>query len=267
MTSLVLETQLSVLSELPLAAGFKNGTSSAMTSRTMMLAELRLLLAALPASAGVAAYRAAIVDDNLLLKRSATTRRATAKHLVELYALDPAVPVFRLLRRLWDQDEASHPVLACLCANARDALLRCSAQAVLPAPHGTIITPEMIGNVIGEAIPERFSRNTLGTIARNAASSWTQSGHVGGHRSKRRACPTVTPAGAAYALALGYLAGARGAYLFETYWTAVLDRPAETIDALAFEAGRQGWLTYRRVGDVVDLRFSELLDEERSAGA
>jgi hypothetical protein len=79
-----LETQLSVLSELPLAAGFKNGTSSAMTSRTMMLAELRLLLAALPASAGVAQYRTAIVDDNLLLKRSAATRRATAKHLIEL---------------------------------------------------------------------------------------------------------------------------------------------------------------------------------------
>jgi hypothetical protein len=59
----------------------------------------------------------------------------------------------------------------------------------------------------------------------------------------------------------------RGTYLFETYWIAVLDRPAETIDALAFEAGRYGWLTYRRVGDVVDRRFSELRDEERSAGA
>ena len=47
MTSVVLQTQLSVVSELPLAAGFKNGTSSTMTSRTMMLAELRLLLAAL----------------------------------------------------------------------------------------------------------------------------------------------------------------------------------------------------------------------------
>jgi hypothetical protein len=77
----------------------------------------------------------------------------------------------------------------------------------------------------------------------------------------------VTPAGAAYALALSYLAGARGTYLFETYWTAVLDRPAATLDALAFEAGRQGWLTYRRVGDVVDLRFSELLEEGRRAGA
>jgi hypothetical protein len=267
MTSVVLQTQLSVVLELPLAAGFKNGTSSTMTSRMMMLAELRLLLAALPATAGVAEYRAAIVDDNVLLKRSAATRRATAKHLVALYALDLRVPVFRLLRRLWDQDEAGHPLLACLCANARDALLRRSAHAVLRAPQGTIITPQRIGSVIGEAIPEHFSRNTLGTIARNAASSWTQSGHLQGHRSKRRTCPTVTPAGAAYALALGYLAGERGTYLFETYWTAVLDRPAETIDALAFEAGRYGWLTYRRMGDVVDLRFPELLDEARSAGA
>ena len=80
MTNVVPETQLSVLSELPLAAGFKNGTSSTMTSRTMMLADLRLLLAAVPATADVAGYRAAIVDDNVLLKRSAATRRATAKH-------------------------------------------------------------------------------------------------------------------------------------------------------------------------------------------
>src|SRR5437667_9479473 len=102
MTNVVPETQLSVLSELPLAAGFKNGTSSAMTSRTMMLAELRLVLAALPASDGVAEYRAAIVDDNLLLKRSDATRLETAKHLVELLELDPGLPGLRLHRRLCD---------------------------------------------------------------------------------------------------------------------------------------------------------------------
>jgi hypothetical protein len=77
MTNVVQETQLSLPRELPLAAGFKNGTSSVMTSRTMMLAELPLLLAAVPANANVAGYRAAIIDDNVLLKRSAATRRET----------------------------------------------------------------------------------------------------------------------------------------------------------------------------------------------
>lgn len=259
MTDVALETQLSVPLELPLAAGFKNGTSSAMTSRTMMLPELRLLFTTVPATARAADYRTAIVDDNILLKRSVATRRATAKHLIELYALDPDVPVFRLLRYLWGHNEASNPLLACLCANARDALLRRSAQAVVLAPPGTVVTPERISHAISEAVPERFSSSTLGTIARNAASSWTQSGHLRGHSSKRRSHPIVTPASVAYALALGYLAGARGTYLFETYWAALLDCPVETIDVLAFEAGRHGWLTYRRIGDVVELRFSELL--------
>jgi hypothetical protein len=125
----------------------------------------------------------------------------------------------------------------------------------------------MIGQVISESVPGRYSPGILGNIARHSASAWTQSGHLLGRTAKRRAHPIVTPASAAYALALGYLAGQRGTYLLETYWTAVLDCPPETIDALAFEAGRYGWLTYRRVGDVVDLRFSELLDEERSADA
>jgi hypothetical protein len=53
-----------------------------------MLAELRLLLAALPATTRPSGYRAAIVEDNVLLKRSAATRRSTAQRLVELYALE-----------------------------------------------------------------------------------------------------------------------------------------------------------------------------------
>ena len=89
----------------------------------------------------------------------------------------------------------------------------------VPAPQGTIITPERIGNVIGEAIPERFSRNTLGTIARNAASSWTQSGHLTGKVRKVRTRAIATPAAAAYAVALGYMDGARGKLLLSTPWS------------------------------------------------
>lgn len=241
-----------------------------MTSRTMMLAELRLLLAALPETASVAAYRSAIVDDNALLKESVATRRSTARHLVELYALDPAAPIFRLLRRLWGHEDAGHPMLACLCANARDALLRRSAQAVLPVAPGATVSPATICSALSEAMPGRFSPATLGTIARNAASSWMQSGHLRGrpgYGPKTRGTPTVTPAVAAYALALGFLAGARRAYLLDTYWTSLLDAPADILDTLAFEAGRHGWITYRRIGDVVDFGFSELLGDRKGMEA
>jgi len=266
MMSVVLDTRLPLPPALPTAVGFRNGTSSSMTSRTIMVAELHMLFAALPATASLADYRTAIVDENVLLKRSATTRRASARYLIELYTLDLGVPLFRILRSLWDQDAAGRPLLASLCANARDALLRRTAQAVLPLPFGMGIASEDLSRPVSEAAPHSFNVGTLGKIARNAASSWTQSGHLAGHRSKARVRAQATPASAAYALALGYLAGARGTFLFQTYWTALLDVPADVLDSMAFEAGRHGWITYRRIGDVVDLGFSDLLDARKGVG-
>ena len=228
-----------------------------------MLAELRALFSTVPASAPLSEYRAAIVEDNALLKPSAATRRSTAKRLTELYSLDPGVPVFRLLRTLWDWGDAGRPLLACLCANARDPLLRATAPAVLPLPAGSPIAPTDFAMAVGEDQPGRYNPTTLAALSRNASSSWTQSGHLRGKRRKIRARAEATPASVVYALGLGYLSGIRGAFLFDTFWIALLDAPTEQVDALAFEAGRRGWLQYRRIGQVVELGFSELLGEGR----
>lgn len=67
-------------------------------SRSMMLPELRLLLAAVLAAAGRADYRAAIVDDNALGKPTFSSRRKAEKHLYELYGLAPSLALFRVLR-------------------------------------------------------------------------------------------------------------------------------------------------------------------------
>jgi hypothetical protein len=124
------------------------------------------------------------------------------------------------------------------------------------------VPKEEFRQTLADADPHRFNEATLDKIARNAASSWTQSGHLHGHLTKMRAQAKASPVSVAYALAMGYLAGARGALLFDTYWTALLDASSVTIDTLAFEAGRRGWLDYRRIGEVVELRFTELLGEE-----
>lgn len=65
--------------EQAIAAGLIAESAGVHSSRTLMLAELRLLLAACPPSTGVEGYRAAVVEENVLLKRTATTRRATFK--------------------------------------------------------------------------------------------------------------------------------------------------------------------------------------------
>ncbi len=244
---------------LPESFGFRSGDRGTHTSRTMMLAELTELLASQPADAAAADYRRAIVAGNVLAKRTESTRTLTAQRMSELYALDPRVPVFRVLRRLWDADAAGRPLLACLCANARDPLLRMTAEPVLVAMPEKQVTKQELAEVVARQTGDRFNLNTIDKIARNAASSWTQSGHLQGRSVKTRRHPVATPATVAYALVLGRFCGARGQALFDSYWTALLDLSPDRLDALAFEASRAGWLDYKRVGGVAEVGFAGLL--------
>ena len=241
--------------------GFRVGDRGTHTSRTIMLSELLGLLTDVPGPVSVLRYYSAIVDDNILGKKTASTRKLTAQRMSELYALDPSIPVFRVLRDLWELDEPARPLLACLCANARDPILRVTSAAVLGAQVGEIVDKHAIADVVAAEAGGRFNPNTLDKIARNAASSWTQSGHLRGRVHKVRARAVATPAATAYALLLGYMAGARGEGLFQTYWTKLLDAPPSEVDSLAFEASRWGWLDYRRVGDVAAIAFPGLLTE------
>lgn len=248
--------------DLPDGLGFRSGARGTHTSRTIMLAELRLLFDSRPATASKSAYRTAIIEDNVLGKKTVTTRRLTAKRLGELYALDLQVPVFRLLRKFWDIEDAGRPLLAFLCSSARDPLLRLTAEPIFEAKQGEIVHKEALERAIKESAPNRFNPAICQAIARRASSSWTQSGHLTGHVVKKRSHPVVTPANVAYALVLGYLAGGRGQLLLSTFWAKLLDVPTDRVAALALEASRRGWLNYRQVGKVVEIQFPDLLTVE-----
>jgi hypothetical protein len=241
--------------------GFRSGLKGTHTSRTMMLAELTALLDARAVRATREEYRKAILDENVLGKRTAATRRLTAQRLGELYALDPEVTLFRVLRFFWKADAQARPLLALLCACARDPLLRLTAGPVLGAKQGDKVATSCLAEAIADTFPDRFKPTIRDKIARNAASSWTQSGHLHGHRVKVRSRPAATPASAAFALVLGYLTGARGPLLLQTLWVRLLDRPTKEIGALAVEASRHGWINYRQAGAVVEARFPGLLTE------
>lgn len=224
-----------------------------------MLAELQILLSARPATASKDNYRDAVVEQNLLGKKTVSTRRITAKRLGELYSLDLRVPLFRLLRCLWDVDQAGRPLLAFLCACARDPLLRLTAPPVLSAKEGEVVSKDLLEEAVEEAAPDRFKPAICQAVARRASSSWTQAGHLSGHVIKKRSHPVVTPANTAYAMVLGYLCGVRGQRLLTTFWAKLLDLPPDRIAAQATEASRRGWLNYRHAGGVVDVQFPELL--------
>ncbi len=239
--------------------GFRGGRSSVHTARTMMLAELEGLLEAVPAGAGPAEYRAAVLDANVLGKRTASNRLRTLRPLSELYALDPSVTLFRVLRRLWDLDPPGRPLLALLCASARDVLLLASAPTVLHAAPGEPLSKTEIERDLAPLVAGRLNAAILYKVAQNAASSWTQAGFLSGKVNKVRRRPVVTDGAVVYALTLGYLQGARGRALLETTWARLLDSPTHVLLEHALAASRRGWIEVKVLGEVVDVDVSALL--------
>jgi hypothetical protein len=233
----------------------------------MMLDELSLVLEQVGASARLEDYTAAIVEQNTLGKPTQTTRRRSAQRLAALYSLDRTGPIFRLLRHFWIADASARPMLAFLAASARDPLLRETAPCVIEVPVGSTVMPNEIAKHLAEKYPARFSPTTLKSTAQNLASSWTQAGYLSGKINKKRSCPTVTPVVASYALLLGYLCGLRGKMLLDSTWTRLLDRTRAEVMDLASEASRQGWLTCKAAGNVVEIIFPGLLtpQEEKAS--
>lgn len=240
--------------------GFVNVPVGAHSSRTMMLAELRLLLTACcQQSASLEDYRTAIIDENVLLKQTVANRKATFKWLKELYALDRKILIFRAFRDLWEEEIQAQPLLALLCTAARDPLLRSTAEMILAIPGGETVTPTMIAQAVNTNFPNRYKSNTLASIGRNAISTWQQAGLLSGKRQKVRISAESRPASVAYALLLGYLSDARGEALFRTLWCRLLDTPIHVLHEQAFLASQRGWIEYRHMGDVTEIGFRHLL--------
>lgn len=108
------------------AQGFRVADSGPHTSKTLMLQELEALLASVPPDAPAKAYRVAIVEENVLGKRTLSTLKETASRLTALHGLDPTKPLFRVMQRLLGVDPTAHPKLALLGG------LACKAPAFHP---------------------------------------------------------------------------------------------------------------------------------------
>ena len=173
--------------------GFRLGNKGTHSSRTMMLTELTAVLGAVPQEGTRKDYGDAVVDGNCLRKATTATRRLSLQRLCELYALDPEVPIFRVLRQLWAPDSSSRPLLALLAALARDPLLLATAQAILPLAEGLEMPRKSMAEMLRTTVGERLSDATLDKVIRNAASSWSQSGHLVGRTFKirRKVQPTA----------------------------------------------------------------------------
>lgn len=231
------------------------------TSQTIMVASLQRLLSVVPATGTAEDYRSAVMDENVLAKQTASGREWAFRQLRRFYGLDPRLLLFRALRDLWLDDTRGQPLLAILCAIARDPVLRASSVVIFDAEYGAEVGATDFDPAIEEVFPGAYSDNTRRTTAQKVASSWQQSGHLctatGTRKTRCRA--VCTPADIAFALLLGHLQGGRGQPLFETIWARVLDQPPSHLSDLAATASQQGMLEFRHAGGVVDVTFHELL--------
>lgn len=240
------------------AIGFRLGAKGTHTSRTIMFDDLDALMRSTSARGGRKDYAEAIISMNCLGKSTVATRRLANQRLGELYALDPAVPLFRVFRRLWDLDAARRQLLALQCAIARDPLLAASAPAVLGLVPGAEFVREPMATALREAVGDRISESVLNKVVRNAASSWTQSGHLVGRTLKKRQRVTPSPASLAMALYLAHAAGFRGGEMLSSAWVAVLDCSPPLGRQLALEAKRIGLIDLRMAGEVFELNLDRL---------
>ena len=226
----------------------------------MMLAELDAVLANVPRGSGAADYREAILQRNVLGKITDSTRQKSLRHLRELYALDESIPIFGLLRKLHAADAASLPLLAIQVAWARDPLLRGTTQPVIDASEGERVETASLAQALEATFPNQYSELSRNKIARNAASSWTQSWHLAGRAKKTRKRVKPTAVTVTMAFLLGDIAGYHGAAVFSNPWCRLLDLTPDRARAMGQEAHRAGLLNLRAVGDVVELSFPSLAE-------
>jgi hypothetical protein len=219
-------------------------------AKTMMLREISTFL---DSFAGSADSRSLIIDANVLNKRTASSRLVTFRHLSALYGIEKMPIITLALASLWQRDQQGRPLLALLCALARDPLLRDTLKPVLDTPVGIPVRWPALAAVFEQKHPGRFSPKMLKSLAQNCASTWTQSGHLWGAVRKQRIRAEATPYAASYAALIATVCGFGGPALLDSAWLKALDLEHDRALELLRRAEGHGLVRVRAVGDVIEV--------------
>jgi hypothetical protein len=219
-------------------------------AKTMMLNEISTFLHSF---AGSTEARSLIIDANVLNKRTTSTRLVTFRHLNALYGIEKMPVITKALASLWQRDRKGQPLLALLCALARDPLLRDTAKALHDTPVGIPVRWPALASVFEQKYPGRFSPKMLKSLAQNCASTWTQSGHLRGAVRKQRIRAEPTAHVASYAALIATVCGFGGPALLDSSWLKVLDVEHDRALELLRQAEGQGLARVRSAGDVLEV--------------
>ena len=236
--------------------GFREGARGTHTSRTMMLSELGRLL---ECDAENGSAEDLVIEGNILGKATMAGRRLSLQRLHELYALDRAVPLYSVLADLWKREPQALPQLAILAALARDPLLRATAMPVLGLAQERDLDRDGVRDALSTTVGKRLNPSTLDKVVRNAASSWTQSGHLVGRTFKKRRRIEAKPAALAFAIWLAQASGFTGNDVLSNGWVTTLDLDQERLEILLERVRAAGLVEIRQLGPHVEINSSRLL--------
>jgi len=239
--------------------GFSSAILGGHSARSMMFLEMRMLVHAMPVTVTLGDFVKAIVEENILEKPTLSSRKKSLRHLFELYGMDPAKALFRVLWNLGHSDIDSLPQLCLVCAYARDPQLRHSFELIRSLRLGEVLDRSAMEQHLENGFPSRFSIATKASMARNVNTTWTFGGHLAGRAKKTRRLPEARPISAAYAMFVGYLTGLRGERLLDSTFAALVSPNRSQLKTALALASARGLLSIKQAAGIVEFDFSNLL--------
>jgi hypothetical protein len=225
------------------------------TARTLMFEELSKVM---DFSIEKDNYQESMAN-NVFGKKSGDGIKKTTNFLSQLYSFDISNTPFKILKYFWQNtDENEKPIIALLFAIQQDYLLSESISVVAKSKLLDKVEIEKIESNIEKYHPNRFTKNTLRSVAQNIASSWKQAGFITGKVKNTRTQPEVSYNCVAFAFIMAYINGLRGDFIISSKWVKALCLNENQLRELAIEASKRGLIQYQFAGNVTSITCNEL---------
>ncbi len=225
------------------------------TARTLMFEELSKVM---DFSIEKDNYQESMAN-NVFGKKSGDGIKKTTNFLSQLYSFDISNTPFKILKYFWQNtDENEKPIIALLFAIQQDYLLSESISVVAESKLLDKVEIEKIESNIEKYHPNRFTKNTLRSVAQNIASSWKQAGFITGKVKNTRTQTKISYNCVAFAFIMAYLNGLRGDFIISSKWVKALCLNENQLRELAIEASKRGLIQYQFSGNVTSITCNEL---------
>lgn len=202
------------------------------------------------------------MQNNVFGKKSEGGTKKTSGFLSQLYQFNLASNKFKAFRFFWlNADENEKVMLSFVFAVSNDYLLEENTSVLSNYKLGEKVKLESIENNIEKFHPNRYTKVTLHSIAKNIASSWKQAGFITGKVKNIRTEPKITYRVVSFAMLLAFIDGFRGDFIFQNKCILSLCISENKIRELAIEASKRDFMQYQYAGSVTSISFDSLLNK------